>query len=439
MIIYLDNLSNRKGTANENYARELMELFTLGEGHYTEQDIKESARAFTGWHMNRQTEEFFLNQRLHDEGDKTFMGQTGNLNGDQIVEIILKRPEAAEYIVGKMWLEFISETPDPAEVKRLAKVFRDADYEIKPLVEALLLSPAFRDPANQGKLIKSPVDLLVGTVRTFDLPVRDADLLDPPNVKGWPGGESWIDSNTLLIRNQSLASIFENAKGQGRDSRGDERSPAMVAALAQSKNEKQAAPARKNAGPPLAQREGMMRLAMELRQQGLDRAAIAERLRAEGYDPAQLRAMAEGTAGRPALDSELRPLAQRAAQLRQQGMERQAIAQQLISEGYDRTQLEELGDRMRAANSDAGGAAMMMDGEMMGDSMMAAAPGGMMPVLGSSSPREAWASVLADKSDPLTTLKDLVLPMEPTAQPPAGGDPVAVVTALVLDPIYQLK
>lgn len=219
MLLYLDNARNKKGKPNENFARELLELFTLGEGHYSETDIKEAARALTGWTVNRRTGEFRFARRIHDDGTKTFLGQTGNFDGDDILHIILQQPQVAIYITEKLWREFVSLQPDPIEVQRLATLFRESNYEIKPLVRAVLLSKAFRSVENRGVLIKSPVELLVGTARTLNLPIQDTrilvgagrrlgqDIFSPPNAKGWPGGKAWIDSNTLLIRQQIVQRV----------------------------------------------------------------------------------------------------------------------------------------------------------------------------------------------------------------------------------------
>ncbi len=221
MLLYLDGAQSRAGQPNENFARELLELFTLGEGHYTEADIKAAARAFTGWSIDRETGSFRFYPALHDKGEKTFFGRTANLDGGDVLSLILEKPQVSEWIVGKLWREFVSLRPDPAEVKRLAVVFREARYEIKPLLRAMFLSPAFRDPANRGALIKSPVELIVGTIRLLGLPVPEKTRLvralqaigqvpfDPPNVKGWPGGEAWITTNTLLMRQQILRRIVE--------------------------------------------------------------------------------------------------------------------------------------------------------------------------------------------------------------------------------------
>lgn len=221
MLIYLDGMRSVARQPNENFARELLELFTLGEGRYSEADIKAAARAFTGWSVNRETGQFIERAGQHDDGEKTFLGQTGRFGGDEIITILLKHPRTAETIVEKMWREFVSLRPDPAEVKGLAASFRQSGYQIKPLVRALLMSQAFRDPANRGGLIKSPVELIIGTVHVLGLPVPEKTQLvrmmqglgqvpfDPPNVKGWPGGESWITTYTLLLRQQFLRRIVE--------------------------------------------------------------------------------------------------------------------------------------------------------------------------------------------------------------------------------------
>ena len=220
MILYLDSQTNRQGAPNENFARELLELFTLGEGHYSEQDIKEAARAFTGWEVERRTGRFRFNARAHDDGQKTFLGRRGPLNGEAILDILLDQPRLAVHITEKLWRAFISGTPDATEVQRLAVLFRQHDYAIRPLLKALFMSSHFRAASNRGTMIKSPVQLIVGTLRLLHVPVKDPeplvragrqlgqDLLDPPNVKGWPGGNAWITSSTLLARQQFLHRVL---------------------------------------------------------------------------------------------------------------------------------------------------------------------------------------------------------------------------------------
>jgi len=220
MVIFLDNFRNRRGKPNENFARELLELFTLGEGRYTERDVKEAARSFTGWAIDRNTGAFRFFSRRHDNGLKKFMGRRGRFNGDQIIEIVLKRPQVAVHITQKAWRAFVSESPNAGEVKIIAGRFRRSGYDIKALMRGLLLSRSFWLAKNRGRLIKSPLDLIVGTVRQFGVSPPSGRMLFrltralgqvpfmPPNVKGWPGGKRWITANTLLMRRQVLRALL---------------------------------------------------------------------------------------------------------------------------------------------------------------------------------------------------------------------------------------
>ncbi len=220
MVIYLDSASNRKGKPNENFAREAMELFTLGEGNYTEADVREAARAFTGWSIDPDSGDFKWRPALHDDGVKTVLGQSGNFDGDAVLDLLLSRSQTAEFVVAKLWREFVSPEPDATEVRRVARKFHLSNYEIKVALRELLLSPAFWTPENRGALIKSPVDLVVGTMHALDFEVGDPlplalvvaqlgqNLFAPPNVKGWPGGEAWINSSTLLARKGFTERIF---------------------------------------------------------------------------------------------------------------------------------------------------------------------------------------------------------------------------------------
>ncbi|MGE5149741.1 MAG: DUF1800 domain-containing protein, partial [Rhodospirillaceae bacterium] len=156
MLIYLDGAQSVARQPNENFARELLELFTLGEGHYSEADVKTAARAFAG-----------------DGGQKTFLGRTGYFDGDALLDIVLSHPRTAERVCEKLWREFVSLTPDPAEIRRPAAILRDGGYEMQPVLRAMFLAPAFRDPANRGTLIKSAVEVLVGSVHRRGLPGPD--------------------------------------------------------------------------------------------------------------------------------------------------------------------------------------------------------------------------------------------------------------------------
>jgi uncharacterized protein (DUF1800 family) len=241
MVIYLDSASNRKGQPNENFAREVMELFTLGEGHYTERDIKEAARAFTGWGVDPDRGEFVFRRIAHDDGVKTVLGRRGNLDGDAVLGILLAQPQTAELIVAKLWREFVAPDPDPGEVRRIAQVFRESGYEIRPALRALLTSDSFYEPGNRAVLIKSPVELVVGTLRQFSfatgepLPfalgvaVLGQSLFSPPNVKGWPGGEMWINSTTLLARKAFLDRLFRVEETRAMMAEGGRLEPPKIA------------------------------------------------------------------------------------------------------------------------------------------------------------------------------------------------------------------
>lgn len=224
MLIYLDGANSRKEQPNENFAREVMELFTLGEGHYSEKDIKEAARAFTGWSVDRESGKFMFRRGIHDYGVKTVFNKTGNFEGNEIIDLLLAKPETAEFITRKLSTEFVSPNPDETEVKRVAAIFKDSGYNIAKLMRTLLTSDAFYAPANRAALIKSPVEFVVGTLKTFEIQTPNLNLrtfviasallgqnvFTPPNVKGWPGGEVWINSATLLGRKQLLDRLFSN-------------------------------------------------------------------------------------------------------------------------------------------------------------------------------------------------------------------------------------
>lgn len=211
MLQFLNNQQNHKGHPNENFARELMELFTIGRGNYTEQDIKESARAFTGWGFDKKGE-FKVRPFQHDDGEKTFMGKTGNLNGEDIINRLLEQKQTAVFISTKLYKYLVNENPDPVHVNKMADVFYKANYEIKPLLEYVFTAEWFYDTKNIGNMIKSPVSFLVGLNRQFYITYQRPEVLlefqralgqvlfNPPNVAGWPGGRNWIDSSSLMYR-----------------------------------------------------------------------------------------------------------------------------------------------------------------------------------------------------------------------------------------------
>ncbi|WP_242540192.1 DUF1800 domain-containing protein [Trinickia mobilis] len=220
MLLYLDGASNRKGRPNENFAREAMELFTLGEGHYSQHDVSEAARAYTGWAVDPDTQAFVFRPQLHDDGLKTVLGRTGPFDGDQVLDILLAQPETATLVTTELWREFVSEAPDAVQIAPIADRFRASRYDIKVALRGLFLSDAFWNEDNRGVLVKSPVEFVVGTLREFDVaydgtePFAGAirnlgeNLFYPPNVKGWPGGQAWINSSTLLARKQFVEQLF---------------------------------------------------------------------------------------------------------------------------------------------------------------------------------------------------------------------------------------
>jgi len=211
MLTFLDAGVNVKGASNENFAREIMELFTMGVGHYTEKDIREAARAFTGW--NYVDLKFVVNKDQHDDGEKTFLGKTGHFNGVDVINIIMEQPATADFIAGKIYRFFVRQQVTPELQKQLGMVLRDGNYEIKPLLEKIFLSRDFYSPASVGTQIKSPVELAISTYRKLgqkSVPgVPDFNqatgalgqqLFSPPTVAGWAGGQSWITPGLLLER-----------------------------------------------------------------------------------------------------------------------------------------------------------------------------------------------------------------------------------------------
>ena len=212
MISFLNNQQNKKQHPNENFAREVMELFTLGRGNYTENDVKEAARAFTGW-SHRLDGEFVFRQRDHDTDSKTVLGQTGNFDGDDMLRILLEKRETARFIARKMYKFLVNETLVPEErIVWLGDRFFDSGYKIMRILEDIARSDWFYAPENVGVKIKSPVEHWVGIRRAIPMELADPEsqlvlqkalgqiLFYPPNVAGWPGGRNWIDSSSLMLR-----------------------------------------------------------------------------------------------------------------------------------------------------------------------------------------------------------------------------------------------
>lgn len=222
MIRYLNNDTNTRGKPNENLAREILELFSMGVGNYTEEDIRQAARALTGYTYDRSTGEFRFVRAHHDEGPKKIWSHTGPFTGDDLVDLILQNPATARFLARKLFIYFVHDDPSGEVVEHLASVLRESRYNVAVLLENLFASEEFYSPRALGSQIKSPVELVVGTLRA--LGVRDGpyealadavrrmgqELLEPPNVKGWEGGRSWIDANRVFHRYNAVADLIES-------------------------------------------------------------------------------------------------------------------------------------------------------------------------------------------------------------------------------------
>jgi len=223
MLIYLDSDSNRKSNPNENYARELMELFCLGEGNYTEQDIREIARCFTGWQVRRK--QFRLNRYQHDAGTKTIFGKSGEFSGDDAIRIVLEQPSAPQFVAAKLvrFLVFDRQQIPHRLLEPLARQLRENDFQVAPVIGRILGSQLFYSEHAVAQKIRSPVELGCGLLRALEgttNTLRLAEQLDelgqalffPPNVKGWDGGRTWINSATLLGRANLVYQLLHSEK-----------------------------------------------------------------------------------------------------------------------------------------------------------------------------------------------------------------------------------
>lgn len=234
MLAYLDNQASREGNPNENLARELMELFSLGEGNYTERDIKEGARALTGYTFN--AEGFTFVDANHDKGSKNILGRSGRLDGDGFVRAILEQRACSRFMARKLYRFFVADVPeneratDPSQqrvIDEMASVMLRSRYEVAPVLRALFRSAHFYQPQIMGQQVKSPTQLVVGAARSLLAPTRDLDtlleamdlmgqnLFFPPSVKGWDGGRSWINTSTLFVRQNVLSYMLTGRKTQG--------------------------------------------------------------------------------------------------------------------------------------------------------------------------------------------------------------------------------
>lgn len=223
MLIYLDSTENRKTRPNENYARELLELFCLGPGNYTEADIKEIARCFTGWEVKRSA--FRFNRHQYDSRIKSFFGESGNLGGEEAVRIVLNHRAAPDFIARKMIRFFVFDSAAISDqlVKPISEHLRESDFDIAGTLRKILSSRIFFSPVAVAQKIKSPVELAIGALRFFDAQTDFQQITQrlerlgqlpfyPPNVKGWDGGTSWINASTIIGRANLVTAMLDSSK-----------------------------------------------------------------------------------------------------------------------------------------------------------------------------------------------------------------------------------
>lgn len=223
MLIYLDSVTNRKAHPNENYAREVMELFCLGEGNYTENDIRELARCFTGWEVKNK--KFRFNRYQHDTKSKSFLGHTGEFGGEEGVQIVVKQDAAPQFIAMKLVKFLVMDEPSPSQelLAPLARELRENKMQIAPTVRRILTSNVFYSSHARGRKVRSPVELAIGFLRSMagstnsyelaqKLQTLGQGLLYPPSVKGWDGGRTWVNSATLLGRSNLIRGLLDSEK-----------------------------------------------------------------------------------------------------------------------------------------------------------------------------------------------------------------------------------
>jgi uncharacterized protein (DUF1800 family) len=240
MLKFLNNQQNKKDAPNENFAREVMELFTLGRGNYTEHDIKEAARAFTGWSFDKDTQDFHFREKQHDFGSKVFFGKSGDFDGKDIIDMILYKEECANFIAGKIYQFFVNDVRDEKVIADLGHKFYMSDYDIGELMKEIFLADWFYDVKNMGARIKSPVELIVNSSRWLKAEYGGDDALIfvqrilgqvlflPPNVAGWPSGKRWIDSSSLIFRMDFGRKLVEVSEFTQRLKSDDDTDPNMA-------------------------------------------------------------------------------------------------------------------------------------------------------------------------------------------------------------------
>ena len=221
MLSYLDGAQSRKAHPNENFAREVMELFTLGEGHYSEQDIQQAAKAYTGWGLSKDQQHYQYHPGNHDDGPKTVFGQTGNFTGEDVLNLICDQPQCSRFIAERIWRFFVQDNPPPACIEALADVLHKSGMDIHHTMSVLFRSREFYSPDAIRAQIKSPVQWLIAAAHQLEAPLPTQpmslvmlrqlgqELFQPPNVKGWDGGIAWITTNNLLDRYNFAAALVE--------------------------------------------------------------------------------------------------------------------------------------------------------------------------------------------------------------------------------------
>jgi uncharacterized protein (DUF1800 family) len=234
MMLYLDGQNSQKGMPNENFPREVMELFTLGEGAYTEKDVSEAARAFTGYRIERRDGTVSHNRKLWDASDKTIFGQTGAFTGTDVIEMIFQKKEPARFMAKKLWEYFVYEKPPNTALDALSTVFQNAKLQVAPLLREIFLSKEFYSEKSMRTQIKCPIQFLAASLKQLEIqqaplgfPITAQAqlgqiLFAPPNVAGWDWGQAWINTNTLLTR-YNLAGFLTKGSGEGDTSIANER------------------------------------------------------------------------------------------------------------------------------------------------------------------------------------------------------------------------
>ena len=244
MLKWLDNARSEKAHPNENFARELMELFTLGLGNYTEQDVRESARAFTGYTLARRNGPFVFDASRHDDGSKTFLGRTGALTGDDVIDTIFAQPACARFFAGKVLAFFVYDDPEPELVDAVAAAIRKANFTLAPVMAQIFSSQVFYSERSYRALVKSPIEFAIGSLQLFGIaqvkpPVVAALArmgqvpFHPPSVKGWDGGAQWLNTQAVLARENFASALMASADMAQTRNWLVERPPSSAQAAAQ--------------------------------------------------------------------------------------------------------------------------------------------------------------------------------------------------------------